>query len=97
MSISLDVLYHLVEPNVYENYMNNLFGSSNKWVGIYSYDGKLDLPMASHVLYREHNDYIKEHFKNFRLVEIIKNQYKRTLSSDPETTSWCDFFFYESV
>ena len=34
--LSLDVIYHLVEDEVYEKYMRQLFESSNKYVCIYS-------------------------------------------------------------
>ncbi|MDR0911887.1 MAG: class I SAM-dependent methyltransferase [Methanobrevibacter sp.] len=32
LALSLDVIYHLIEDNVYEYYMEKLFNSSNKYV-----------------------------------------------------------------
>ena len=36
LALSLDVIYHLVDDNIYEKYMNDLFNSTNKFVIIYS-------------------------------------------------------------
>ena len=36
LSISLDAINHLLEDNIYESYMINLFISSNKYICIYS-------------------------------------------------------------
>ena len=95
LTLSLDVLYHLIEPQIYDNYMHNLFGSSTKYVGIYSYDGSLKTAQSQHVKYREHSNYVKNHFPQFQPFKTILNEYKRTESTDPDTTSYCDFFFYK--
>ena len=38
LALSLDVIYHLVEDNVFEHYMQMLFKASNKYVIIYASD-----------------------------------------------------------
>ncbi|MBF0231573.1 MAG: class I SAM-dependent methyltransferase [Desulfamplus sp.] len=38
LTLSLDVIYHLIEDSVFAGYMNRLFDSSNKFVAIYSSD-----------------------------------------------------------
>ncbi|SEQ15205.1 methyltransferase domain-containing protein [Butyrivibrio sp. TB] len=97
LSLSMDVLYHLIEDEMFDNYMFNLFNSSERYVAIYSFDGELESSMASHVKYREHSNYVSRHFPNYRKLKIIENDFKRTEQSDPDTTSWCDFFFYERI
>ena len=36
MAISLDVLFHLVEDEIFERYIRNLFSSAQRFVVIYS-------------------------------------------------------------
>lgn len=38
LSLSLDVIYHLVKDEVYGKYMNNLFSCSTNYVIIYAWD-----------------------------------------------------------
>ena len=38
LALSLDVIYHLVEDNVFEHYMRTLFEASNRYVIIYASD-----------------------------------------------------------
>lgn len=58
-SISLDVIYHLIEDDVYEEYMKNLFGAASRYVIIYSssFDGD-DLGLARHVRHRKFTDWV---------------------------------------
>ena len=62
LTISLDVIYHLLEDNVYNLYMKNLFDSSEKYICIYSsnYD-KID---AMHVKHRKFTDWIDKYQSN---------------------------------
>lgn len=54
LSISLDVIYHLVEDNVFDTYMRNLFDSSNRYVCIYS--SNVNKPWEAHVRHRKFTD-----------------------------------------
>lgn len=40
LAISLDVIFHLVEDNIYEAYMEQLFNSAERFVTIYSSNGR---------------------------------------------------------
>ena len=51
LSISLDVIFHLVEDNVFNLYMKNLFESSNKYVCIYS--NNIEKKASGHVRFRK--------------------------------------------
>ena len=81
--LSLDVIYHLLEDEVYENYMHHLFSSSTKYVIIYAWDveGKKNL----HVRHRKFSEWIATNKKNWHLVKRIENKAAPT----------CDFFIYE--
>lgn len=91
MTMSLDVIYHLVEDFVYEKYMTDLFNASSRYVLIYStnYNGK----QGRHVRRRKFSDFVDENFKDWELEEQIKNPYPYD-EKDPENTSDAEFFLY---
>lgn len=84
-TISFDVIYHLVEDEVYHKYMAALFAASSKYVIVYSSNIE-GWHGAAHVLHRDVTGYIARTFPNFRLVGTLQNQY-------PQRTAQ-DFFFY---
>lgn len=92
LSISLDVIYHLVEENVYQQYMDRLFTSSNQYVCIYS--SNVEKPQVNHVRERCFTKYIEKNFPDFELVEHIPNVYPFREDS-PEDTSFAEFYLFE--
>ncbi|MBS1488666.1 MAG: glycosyltransferase [Bacteroidetes bacterium] len=91
-SLSLDVLYHLVEEDVYWKYLDILFSSAKKFVVIYA--ANLTLPqMTSHELYREFTKDISVRYPQWRLEEIKKNKYPAINYEDQEG-SLADFFLF---
>lgn len=68
--ISCDVLYHLIEEDVYQKYLENLFHWSDKFVIIYA--PNINCNEAVHVLKREFLEYIYENFPEFNLIERVK-------------------------
>lgn len=95
LSMSLDVLYHILEDNVFNSYMINLFNSSNKYVCIYS--SNVEKPWAKHVRHRKFTDWIKKYIPNeWKLKQYIPNKYPFDIRK-PDSTSLADFFFYEKV
>lgn len=87
-ALSIDVLYHLVEQNVYETHLRNLFASAKKYVIIYAWDADADesMRLSTHVKPRKFTEYISENFKEWRLIGTKEQIY-------PESSS--DFYFYE--
>lgn len=94
LAISLDVIYHLIEDDIYQIYMERLFGSSKKYVCIYSSD--FDKGYAQHVKCRKFTDYVKDNFKEWDLMEYIPNMYPYE-ENNPGNTSWSDFYFYKKI
>lgn len=92
LAISLDVIYHLVEDNVYNIYMKRLFNSSKKYVCIYSCN--FDKSHAQHVRCRRFTDYVEQNYSNWELIKYFPNKYPYN-EKDPDNTSWSDFFFYK--
>lgn len=88
----MDVIYHLIEDEVFENYMYNLFMNSERYVCIYS--SNYDLDIGLHQKNRNFTEYIKHEFSEWRQIDFIKNKYPYD-SNDPENTSMSDFYIYE--
>jgi SAM-dependent methyltransferase len=94
--LSLDVIYHLIEDRVYEEYMDRVFSSSSKYIIIYSSNSDLNngqvSAVASHVKHRKFSNYIKEKFSDWKLDRKIDNQYG--YNGNYELTSFSDFYIY---
>ena len=90
--LSLDVIYHLVEDNIFENYMSLLFSASNKYVVIYS--SNKDECQARHVKHRNFTKWIEKNLPNWKLKSVIKNKYPFDIKNQDET-SFSDFYIYE--
>lgn len=99
LSLSLDVLFHLIEDEVFDLYMRKLFNASSKYVIIYSSDQNEPIPPISiHVRHRKFSDWVKKEFSEsneWQLIKKVKNPYPYT--GNIEKTSFCDFFFYEKI
>jgi hypothetical protein len=96
LTLSLDVLYHLVEDSVFEGYMRQLFGASTRFVIIYASDmedNPADLP--PHVKHRKFTPWIQRHLPQWKLVERVPNRYP--YKGDFHTGSFADFFIYEKA
>lgn len=99
LALSLDVIFHLVEDDVYETYMKRLFSSSNKYVCIYSCNNNeeyyKDLNLKQHVRPRKFTDWIDKNVSGkWRQKSFVKNQYPYD-PDNKDNSSWSDFYFYE--
>jgi hypothetical protein len=81
LAISLDVIYHLIEEEVYENYMNQLFTSATRYVIIYAWDVESD--KEYHVKHRKFSEWINENVSEFKLLDKIKS------------ATFSDFYLYQ--
>lgn len=90
LTISLDVLSHLVEDEIFDKYMKTLFLSSKKYVVIYSrnFDGN----QIHHERDREFTRWIELNEPDWRLSRIIRNKYSL---SDPRTSA--HFYIFERI
>lgn len=96
LALSLDVIFHLVEDDCFDNYMKKLFGASDKHVIIYSSDSNNNEGMAPHVRHRQFTAWVKKNKKEWTLKEILYNPYPyNPRAPRADTGSFCDFFFYE--
>lgn len=93
LALSLDVIYHLVEDQAYQQYMQNLFQAATKYVVIYSSNRDDAQHNAEHVIHRKFSDWVDDNQKEFRLIKTIPNDYPFDGNS-PDKTSLADFYVY---
>ncbi len=92
LTMSLDVIYHLIEDDVYEIYMNRLFALSSKYVIIYA--SNYSERIAPHVLSRKFTIWIKSNKPGWELITHEKNPYPYD-PNDPDNTSIADFYIFK--
>jgi len=96
LGLSLDVIYHLVEDDIFHAYMDHLFAASKKFVIIYSSDvNKAGGAHARHVQHRNFSQRVEENFPDWELKEKIKNPYPG--KGDFGQGSFADFFIFEKT
>lgn len=90
--VSLDVLYHLIEDNVYEHYMTQLVHCNSKYIIIYAptYDEVKNNKFSIHVKPR---DFTKHSMLN-QYYTLIKTEQNKFKSLDHTTGSFSDWFIY---
>jgi predicted O-methyltransferase YrrM/SAM-dependent methyltransferase len=71
LTMSCDVLYHLVEDQIYYQYLDNLFNCSKKAVIIYGAD--VDKNEAPHVLKRKFTNFISIKYPQWQLSQSVMN------------------------
>jgi hypothetical protein len=86
LALSLDVIFHLVEDHVFQEYMRCLFSSADRYVIIYSSNYDEDWP-APHVKHRKFTDWIEKFHSDFVLIQDIPNRYPNE--------SFADFYIFE--
>jgi SAM-dependent methyltransferase len=96
LTLSLDVIYHLVEDEVFRSYMRRLFESSSRFVIIYSSNtDEQDEIQVPHVKHREFTRWLKENIQGWKLMSSVPNIYPYT--GDIKEGSLADFYIYEKV
>ncbi len=95
LTLSLDVIYHLVEDETYETYMKSLFDASERFVIIYGSDK--DLPGRwPHVRHRKFTDWVATNRPGFKLTTKIPARFPFD-PDDRTNTSDHDFFIFKAV
>jgi SAM-dependent methyltransferase len=97
LSLSIDVIYHLVEDSIYLDHMEILFASADKYVIIYSsdFDSNSKGWKQDHVRHRQFTDWIDKNIKNFKLIDHIPNKFSK--KENDHNTSYADFFIYHKL
>jgi SAM-dependent methyltransferase len=94
LALSLDVIFHLVEDEVFVAYMRSLFSAAEKLVVVYaSNTDEQEAPRLPHVRHRRFTDWVDANEPRWRLARIIENRFPYdavTGSGSPAS-----FFIYE--
>lgn len=94
--MSLDVIYHLVENEVFEKYMLVLFSAADRYVIIYASDHDANIGYrGTHVRHRKFTKWIQENVSDWNLINHIPNRYP--YMGDPKKGSFADFYIYEKI
>ncbi len=96
LTLSLDVIFHLVEDEVFSLYMERLFNSSEHFVIIYSSNTDINRRgQAPHVRHRNFTTWIDTHQSDWKLVQFIPNRFP--LKTDQKKESFSDFYVFERL
>jgi SAM-dependent methyltransferase len=95
-SLSMDVIFHLLEDDVFKRYIEDLFSLSSGIVIIYS---------SNHESYTKWMEYRHRNFTHlvatrmpeFRLVKYIPNEYPYIIGQNEAETSAADFYIYQKA
>ncbi|MBS0342323.1 MAG: glycosyltransferase, partial [Proteobacteria bacterium] len=92
LALSLDVIFHLIEDEVFHEYMRRLFASAERYVIVYSsnYEGG---HIAPHVKHRKFTEWVDIYHADFKLIEHIPNRWP--LVDDDQNESFADFYIFE--
>jgi hypothetical protein len=91
LAMSIDVLYHLVEDDVWELHLRHLFGAAERLVLIYAVDEQHGRPDA-HVRHRPFTPWIEANLQGWARLEHVPNRYP--IDEDPTGGSAADFHLF---
>lgn len=102
LALSLDVIFHLVEDDVFNQYMQRLFDAGGRFVLIYSSNKPSTLAERSgsaadktpHVRHRRFSDWVDTHAPHFKCVGRIENGARGNTVNGEKITSPSDFYLY---
>ena len=94
--LSLDVVYHLVEDDVFENYMNTLFAAAVEYVIVYSSNIDDANTGTPHVRHRKFTDWIEQKKPEWKLISHLPNKYpQQPCDKQDPNCSFADFYFFK--
>ncbi|QDU38819.1 Putative glycosyltransferase EpsH [Maioricimonas rarisocia] len=92
LALSLDVIFHLIEDDVYEQYMTELFASASRYVVVYSTNDD-SIPAPPQARHRQFTDWVEANAADWELIDVRGNRYPH----DPAaytSTSRCSFYAF---
>lgn len=96
LTLSLDVIYHLIEDKIFDSYMKILFSSSKRFVIIYSTNSEeLNKVRARHVRHRNFTRWIEDNLNDWRMIRYMPNEYP--FMGNESQGSLANFYVYEKV
>jgi len=94
LALSLDVVFHLVEDEVFDRYMTDLFAAASRFVIVYaSNTDRNPLPRPPQIRHRRFTDWVTRCAPGWRLCEHVPNRHP--FRGDARTGSRSEFFVFE--
>lgn len=94
--LSLDVIYHLVEDRIFDDYMRRLFEASIRYVIIYASDTDGGQPADEpHIKHRRFTAWTAKNAPSWNLKTHLPNRYP--YRGDYRLGSFAEFFIYEKA
>ena len=94
LTLSLDVIYHLVEDAIYEAYMRRLFKCAERFVIVYSSNMSQNAS-SRHIRHRQFTHWVEQNEPQWYLHSTVTNAYPYD-AADPDHTSFADFYVFIS-
>lgn len=94
LALSLDVIFHLIEEPLFNQYMKDLFQSAERLVIIYSTN--FDEFRSAHVRHRHFSPWVETYAPGWRLLQHIRNRYPFD-AEDRQNTAEAEFYIYQRV
>jgi len=93
LALSLDVIYHLVEDRVFDDYMRTLVGAAHRYVIIYASNSDDNREyQGPHIKHRKFSTWFQRNALDWELIEHIPNRYP--YRGDYTEGSFAEFFIY---
>jgi SAM-dependent methyltransferase len=95
LALSLDVIYHLVEDDEYEEYMATISAAATKYMIIYSSNTDENYHKHKHIRHRKFTEWIETNAADWSLERHIPNKYP--YMGDHQEGSFADFYIYKRI
>lgn len=101
LSLSLDVVYHLVEDAVFQSHLQQVFSAATRFVILYCSNvapeqlEKRNAQSAVHVRHRDVTGYVAATFPTWKLMQHLPNRYP--YNWDTAEGSFSEFFIYQKT
>ncbi len=92
LAMSIDVIFHLTEDEVFWRHIDDLFGHATRFVLIYSSNFDSGWP-SPHVRHRRFSNVVAERWPAWCLLAHLPNRFPYD-PARPDDTSFADFFVY---
>lgn len=95
LALSLDVIFHLVEDSIYDQYLERLFAASSRYVIIYSTSVDLSSTGTPHVRHRDFASDVAKRFAEFRRLAHEEQELAPAVRFDRGHPT--SFFIYQRI
>jgi SAM-dependent methyltransferase len=91
LTLSLDVVFHLVEDEVFVQHLSDLFDAAERFVCVYA-TNQVTPDIGDHVRHRRFTDWVEAHRPQWQVVRHVPNPHRGALEG-----AVSDFWFFAPV